>query len=79
MRRGILFAALASAFLGMSTTAQSAVLKLDRPSIDNLVQPAACVGYRRNYRSFSHCWRVLGRLSARNAAYCSRICQSSRR
>jgi hypothetical protein len=75
----MLVAALASAFLGMSPTAQSAVLNPGRPAIDNLVQPAACEGYRRNYRSFSHCWRVLGRLSPRNAAYCSRICQSSRR
>ena len=38
MRRGMLFAALASTFLGMSTTAQSAMLSPDRPSIDNLVQ-----------------------------------------
>jgi hypothetical protein len=76
MRRGLLWAALASAFLTMGTAAQSAVLKLDAPSIDKLVQPVVCVGNRRSYRDFNHCWRVLGRLNPRNAGYCSRICPS---
>jgi hypothetical protein len=71
MRNGLLCAALASAFLGMGTAAQSAVLTADRPAIDKLVQPARCVGNRRTYRDFNHCWRVNGR---RSAGYCSRIC-----
>jgi hypothetical protein len=76
MRKGLLCVALASAFLGMGTAAQSAVLTPDRPSIEKLVQQAVCVGNRRNYRNFDHCWRVNGR---RSANYCSRICPTAGR
>jgi hypothetical protein len=79
MRRGLLCAALASAFLGMGTVAQSAMLTPDRPSVETLVQSAVCVGNRRNYRDFNHCWRVNARRNARSARYCSRICPTAGR
>jgi hypothetical protein len=63
----------------MGTDAQSAMPTLERPSIDKLVQPARCVGNRRAYRSFNHCWRVNGRRDPRSAGYCSRICPAESR
>jgi hypothetical protein len=74
MRKSLLCAAFASAFLGLGATAPSAMPKSDRPSIEHLAQPVVCVGNRRNYRNFNQCWAILGRLHPRNANYCSRIC-----
>ncbi len=74
MRKSLLCAAFATAFLGVGTAAHSAMQKSDRPSIASLTQPVLCVGNRRNYRNFNHCWRINGRLHPRNANYCSRIC-----
>lgn len=76
MRKGLLCVALASAFLGMGSIAQSAMPKLDRPAVDRLVEPVVCVGNRRTYRNFEHCWRVNRRTSG-NINYCSRICPSA--
>jgi hypothetical protein len=76
MRKGLLCAALASAFLVMGTAVQSAMPKLDRPVVDKLVEPVVCVGNRRTYRNFNHCWRVNKRNSA---GYCSRICPKASR
>ena len=75
MRKCLLSAAFATAFFGLGiAAAPSAMPKSVGPSVESPVQPVACVGYRRNYRSFNHCWRVNGRIHPRNATYCSRIC-----
>jgi hypothetical protein len=78
MRKGMLCAAFAAAFLGMGTAAQSAMPKLGGPAtVGSLVQSVVCVGNRRNYRNFNHCWRVNARRNPRNANYCSRICPTA--
>jgi hypothetical protein len=75
MRKCLLAATIAAACLGTAVglvaPARSAMLPADRPALDALVQPAACVGNRRTYRSFNHCVRVN---RPRSAGYCSRIC-----
>jgi hypothetical protein len=79
MRKSLLCAAFASAFLGLGGTAPSAMPKSDRPSIENLAQPVVCVGNRRSYRNFNHCWAVNARTQSNNrwvASYCSRICST---
>jgi hypothetical protein len=77
MRKSLAYAAFAVTFFGLSlSAAPSAMQRPDRPSVESLAQPVVCVGNRRNYRNFNHCWRVNGRLHPRNATYCSRICPS---
>jgi hypothetical protein len=75
MHKTLLCAAFSLAFMGLSiAAAPSAMPRTDTPTVENLVQQVICVGNRRTYRSFNHCWRVNGRLHPRNANYCSRIC-----
>jgi len=74
-----LLCVLASMFLALGAAAHAPVWKTGRPLVEKAVQSVDCVGNRRSYRSFNHCWRVHGRLNPRNAAYCSRICSSSGR
>jgi len=69
-----LLCVLASMFLALGAAAQAPVFRTGGPSIESPVQPVVCVGHRRNYSSFGHCWRVNGRLNPRNASYCHRIC-----
>jgi hypothetical protein len=59
----------AAAALSMPTT--------HKPLIAKAAEPVVCVGDRRNYRDFSHCWAVnIKRLTPRVASqYCSRICR----
>jgi hypothetical protein len=74
MHKSLLFA-LVSMLLALSAAAQAPLLQLDRPSVESPVQSTICVGNRRSYRSFTHCWRVNRKLTPRVAsAYCSRIC-----
>jgi hypothetical protein len=77
MRKSLLCAAFATAFMGLgmglSAAAPSAMQKPDRPSVENLAQPVVCVGDRRNYANFNHCWAYRG-TRHRRANYCSRIC-----
>jgi hypothetical protein len=74
MQKTLLFA-LVSMVLALSAAAQAPLLKLDRRSFESPVQSVACVGDRRTYRSFTHCWRVNRKLTPRVAsAHCSRIC-----
>ena len=78
MRKSMLCAALAVAFLALGPpVAPSAMQRPDRPAIEPVAQQVVCVGDRRSYRSFNHCWAVNIRRSRPNAVsrYCSRICQ----
>lgn len=76
MREGLLCAALAAALLGGGGAAPSAMPKFAKPSVESPVQPVVCVGNRRNYRNFNHCWRVNSRRNIRWAQnYCGRICR----
>jgi len=76
MHKSLLYV-LASMFLALGAAAHAPVSKSGRPLVEKPVQSVVCVGNRRNYRSFNHCWRVIGRLNPRNAGHCSRICSSS--
>jgi hypothetical protein len=72
-----LFIALLCATL--ATLGSAAALPLPAPgtlSIEKAVEPVACVGFRRNYRNFNHCWAVnIKRSTPRFASsYCSKIC-----
>jgi len=77
MHKTLLGAAVAAAFLGMGSAAQSAPQQLYRLAVENPVR-SVCVGNRRNFRSFSHCWRVNAKNSKVAANYCSRICSNSK-
>jgi hypothetical protein len=72
MRKTLLCVGLATAFIGIGSSAQSAMPKMDTPSIESVVQQVICIGNRRNFRNFNHCVRVLG---SRNSNHCSRICR----
>jgi hypothetical protein len=66
---------LAAAFVATAGQAQSAVHNLGKPSASSLVEPVVCIGNRRNYRNFNHCWRVNGHKgSVWPGRYCARIC-----
>jgi hypothetical protein len=72
-----LFMALLCATL--ATLGSAAALPLPTPgtlSIEKAAEPVACVGHRRNYRNFNHCWAVnIKRSTPRFASsYCSKIC-----
>jgi hypothetical protein len=63
----------------LATLGPAAALPLPAPdtlSIERAVEPVVCVGDRRNFRSFNHCWRVTIKRSTPRVAssYCSRIC-----
>jgi hypothetical protein len=61
----------------LATLGAAAALPLPKTHkllIEKAVEPVGCVGNRRNYRDFNHCWRMRGRRSHR-ANYCSRICR----
>lgn len=76
MRKTLLCAAFAMAFAAIGGQAQSAMQKTDRPSVATVVEPVVCVGDRRDYRDYRHCWRVNSRKgSVWPARYCSRICR----
>jgi len=77
MHKSLLCAAVAAGFSGIGSGAQAAMQKFDRPSIDSPVQSVVCVGNRRNYRNFNHCWAVNGTRGSWNARYCSRICPTA--
>jgi hypothetical protein len=64
-----------------SNPAHATVPKAGQPSISPAVEAVVCVGDRRNYRNFNHCWRVNSRRVrvSRAANYCSRICDPGRR
>jgi hypothetical protein len=74
MRKGLVCAALAAALLGGGGAAWSAMPGLAKPSVESPVQSVVCVGDRRDYRSFNHCWRINARRGRWAARYCSRIC-----
>jgi hypothetical protein len=79
MHKSLVCAAFAVTFFGLSlSAAPSAMQRPDRASIEPLAQPVVCVGDRRNYRDFNHCWRVNARSQPNNrryiVTYCSRIC-----
>ncbi|MBX9590671.1 MAG: hypothetical protein K2X43_15290 [Hyphomonadaceae bacterium] len=75
MRKTLLCATLAMAVLVIDAQAPSALPKADHPSASPLVERVICVGNRRNYRNFNHCWRVNSRrVGSGNIRYCSRIC-----
>ena len=80
MRRTLLCTALAMALVAFGGPAQSAMPKIDGPSVSTLVEAVVCVGDRRDYRDFNHCWRVNNRRVRTSAAvrYCSRICGTGR-
>jgi hypothetical protein len=44
------------------------------PAISLELVAKRCIGNRRSYRDFSHCWKRRAK-SRRAAAYCSRICR----
>jgi hypothetical protein len=47
-----------------------------KPLIAKTAEPVVCVGNRRNYRDFNHCWAVNARRKPKSAARsCSRICK----
>jgi hypothetical protein len=77
MHKALLGAAVAAAFLGMGSAAQSAPQQLYRLAVANPVRSAVCVGNRRNFRSFSQCWRLNAKNSKLAANYCSRICSNT--
>ena len=72
MRKVFLCAVFATASIGLGSSAQSAMPKIDRPSVEKIVEQVVCIGNRRNYRNFNHCIRVLG---SRRTNYCGRICR----
>jgi hypothetical protein len=76
MSRILLCAATAVAFVTLGGDVQSAVLRIDKPPTLGLVEPVVCVGDRRTYRNFDHCWRVLAKYPW-GARHCSRICHRS--
>jgi hypothetical protein len=64
----------------LATLGSAAALPLPapgNPSIEKAVQPVRCVGHRRNYRNFNHCWSYnIKRSTPRFASsYCSKICR----
>jgi hypothetical protein len=80
MRKIMLGAVLALASAAIGGPAKSAMLKVDRPAVSTAVEPVACVGDRRTYRDFNHCWSVNIKRSSAGATsrYCSRICGAGR-
>lgn len=60
----------------LGTAAWAPLPKTDTGVLTRAVEPIACVGYRRNYKSFSHCWAVIIKRVRPNwaSSYCSRIC-----
>ena len=76
----VLGAVLALALAAIGGPADSAMQKVDGPRVSTLVEPVACVGDRRKYRNFNHCWSVNIRRASAGATsrYCSRICGSGR-
>lgn len=63
----------------LATLGSAAAVPVPAPGtlwIEKAVEPVVCVGDRRNYRSFNHCWRVNIKRSPPGVAsrYCSRIC-----
>jgi hypothetical protein len=80
MHKTMLSAVLALALTAIGGPARSAMQKADRPWVSTAVVPVVCVGDRRKYRDFNHCWSVnIKRASAgATSRYCSRICGSGR-
>ena len=75
MRKTLPATALLVAFLVINVQAASAMPKVDPPSVSALVEPVVCVGNRRSYRNFNHCWRANSRwVGSGSIRYCSRIC-----
>jgi hypothetical protein len=77
-----LFTALTCAAL--ATLASAAAAPLPAPStlsVEKAIETVACVGDRRNYRNFNHCWSVNIRRATPRAvsSYCSRICTAARK
>jgi hypothetical protein len=74
--RILMCAGIAMAFVTIGGAAQSAMSTLDRPLISKAAEPVACVGDRRSYRNFNHCWEVVSRSARPDVAskYCSKIC-----
>lgn len=74
MSKTLLCAAMAVAFVTLGGAAHSAVLRIGKPPTLGMVAPVVCVGDRRTYRNFDHCWSVLARYPW-GARHCSRICR----
>lgn len=80
--RGSNLAALTLAILALASTnpahavppapAASSLASARVPSLDPIA--ARCIGSRRDYRDFDHCWHRRAK-SRRAVAYCSRICR----
>jgi hypothetical protein len=76
MRKSFVCAVLAAALLAGVEVPSAAMPKLAEPSLESPVQSVVCIGDRRNYRNFDHCWRVISKRIPKLAAnYCSRICR----
>jgi hypothetical protein len=79
VRNALLCAALAMAFVAVGSQASSAMQRIVGPSVSKLAEPVRCIGDRRNYRNFNHCWRVNSHKgNVWPARYCSRICGGGR-
>jgi hypothetical protein len=74
-----LFTALTCAAL--ATLGSAAAAPLPTLSVEKAIETVACVGDRRNYRNFNHCWSVNIRRATPRAvsSYCSRICTAARK
>ena len=76
MRSALLCAIVTMGLLAWGGPAPSAMPRIGQGSVSSLVERVVCVGDRRDYRDFNHCWRVNNRRIRVSAAvkYCSRIC-----